>query len=100
MTIICAHCGERRPHEARGLCYEKARMLGLHHAYPKTRTPKPKPDRRAYWRARYVRRPVRHTARNAALCAAYESGATGYQLAARFGLGKSQVYAIVKGRTP
>lgn len=53
MTITCAHCAERRPHEARGLCrlcYEKARLLGMLSAYPKVgRLAKAKP-RTDYWR--------------------------------------------------
>ena len=58
MTIICAHCGQKRPHEARGLCrccYEKARVLGLLDAYPK-KGRRPAPDRRVYWKVYYQAR--------------------------------------------
>lgn len=51
MNIICAHCGLRRPHEARGLCqscYQQARRRGLLGGFArKVRTPGP---RTVYWR--------------------------------------------------
>jgi hypothetical protein len=59
MTIICARCGERRPHEARGLChtcYVKVRALGMLDAYPKGRRAPPAQRRATYWRERDARR--------------------------------------------
>ena len=53
MTIICAHCGAARPHEARRLCrlcYEKARLLGMLDAYPKVGRLATAKRRTDYWR--------------------------------------------------
>jgi len=65
MTTICVHCGAQRPHEARGLCrlcYEKARLRGLHTAYPKTGRA-PAAARTDYWRT--YKRQYRKGQRNA-----------------------------------
>ena len=58
MTIICAHCDQRRRHEARGLChacYEFVRWRGMLHVFSRGRRYTAK-GRREYDRQRWQQR--------------------------------------------
>jgi len=59
MTIICAHCHQRQPHEARGMCkrcYAFVRARGLLSVFPQGRRAPAAKDRTAYYAARYQAR--------------------------------------------
>ncbi len=59
VKIICAVCGNIRPHTARGLCrdcYARAHYCDMLDRFPRGRRAPPAQDRQIYWREYYRRR--------------------------------------------